>query len=996
MKLKYLVVVGIFLTVFLTYSQSKKQPLSVQNNKEHHQKSPDGFVRCSSVEYEQELQKKYPNRLKNAEFEKWINPLIKEQQQKIAAKTSKVASIISIPVVVHVIHNGDALGTGENITDAQVRSQIKVLNDDFRKMMGSRGYNTNAVGADVEIEFCLAAVDPNGNMTSGINRKELANVSFTQTEVNTLVKPTTQWDPNKYLNIWVVRLTDNTLLGYAQFPSSSQLSGLPSNGGEAATDGVVIVYHAFGSADYNDGTFILNTSYKYGRTTTHEVGHWLGLRHIWGDGDCSVDDYCNDTPVAGVENYLCPAPLNLDTCPANPGFDMIENYMDYTKDECMNIFTNDQKTRMLTVLANSPRRKELVTSATCNSDFSFSLVSDFKEVCVPNSVVYNFTYNTYLGFNKAVTFSATNLPVGVTATFNPSSAIANNTAVTLTLNGISNANIGNHLIRIAGSYEAVTKGLQAKLNIYNTSFSTITLTSPLNNATAVLSPTELKWNAIPNVKTYQVDIASNATFTTIVQTVNIAENSFKTMNLNPLTTYYWRVKPINPCGQGTFSSTFNFRTANILCRDIVATDIPKTILATGPNTVTSTLSVNELMDITNVKVKLSITHTWVEDLTISLISPKGTIITLSRENGGDGDHFTNTIFDDAATVPIASGTAPYTGSYKPDTALSNLFGESAYGNWQLKVVDGYAEDGGALLNWTLTICGVSRADADNDGIEDSRDNCPTVANNDQKDTDGDGMGDACDPDDDNDGILDINDNCPLIPNPDQKDNDNDGIGDVCDPDDDNDGVLDVNDNCPFISNTNQKDNDNDGLGDVCDPDDDNDGKLDANDNCPFIINPDQKDNDNDGLGDVCDPDDDNDGVLDTVDNCQFGSNPDQSDVDYNGIGDVCEDCNNDGIPYYIDKVICDISVTPGFSPNGDNNHDFFIIKNIQLHPNNLVQIFNRWGNKVFEAKNYKNTWDGISTEGGGGKLLPVGPYFYVITINETGVKPVTGWIYINY
>ena len=958
MNLRFILVLGILLNISFLTAQSKKQSNFQNNSNEISQKGPFGYIRCSSVENELALQKQFPNRLNNNEFEKWIAPLINEHQRKVASKELKTTGIITIPVVVHVIHNGDAIGTGENITDAQVRSQIKVLNEDFRKLLGSRGANNNPVGADTEIEFCLAAVDPSSNMTNGINRKQLTNESFSQTEVNTIVKPSTQWDPTKYLNIWTVRFTDNSLLGFAQFPSNSTLSGINTNGGEASTDGVVISFNAFGSADHNDGTFILNNSYKYGRTTTHEVGHWLGLRHIWGDDSgCEIDDYCNDTPVSADANYNCPA--SKDTCPNNPGVDMIENYMDYTRDECMNIFTQDQKTRMLTVLANSPRRKELATSSTCNSDFSFSLVSDFKEVCVPNVATYNFTYNTYFGFNQTVTFLASNLPAGVTTTFNPATATANNTNVTLTLNGISNTNLGNHQIRLTGSYGSVIKGVNVQLNIYNSIFQPINLISPANNAINIVTPRDLTWGAITNVKTYLIQIATDPLFSNIIESANVTNTNFRTKLLNPLTQYFWRVRPINPCGQGAFSSVSSFTTANIICKDFVATDIPKTILATGPNTVISTMFVNELMDLADVKVLLNISHTWASDLTISLISPKGTIIILSRENGEDhGQNYTNTIFDDFAPTSIATATTPFTGSFKPNEALNTLVNESAYGNWQLKVLDGWNEDGGSLLNWSLTLCGASKKDVDKDGIEDTVDNCPTIFNPTQSDIDKDGLGDACD-DSDSDGVFDNKDNCPFIVNPNQADIDKDGIGDMCD-DSDGDGILDVIDNCPFNSNINQNDNDND------------------------------------GIGDVCDSDDDNDKVLDVNDNCKFGPNPDQSDVNYNGIGDVCEDCNKDGTPYYIDQFICDIAVIPGFSPNGDGLHDFFIINNIELHPNNKIQIFNRWGSKVFEAKQYKNTWDGIATEGGGNKLLPAGSYFYIIELNESEAKPVTGWIYINY
>ena len=341
--------------------------------------TPSGHIRCISNEYEAYLAELNPKRATKEQFENWLAPLI--QEYKLQQQTSSQSGgIIYIPVVVHVIHNGDAYGTNENITDEQVQSQITVMTQDFRRMVGTPGYNTNSVGADTQIEFVLAKVDPNGNPTNGINRVNLCQDSWSTTAINSTVKPSTIWDPTLYMNMWSVNFTDGSLLGYAQFPDASGLPGLNTSGGAANTDGVVAGYRFFGSSDLATGNF--QAPFDKGRTMTHEVGHYLGLRHIWGDGGCTVDDFCADTPVAGAANYGCPAGTNSCTGTSYPGNDMIENYMDYTDDTCMNIFTQNQKDRMVVIMNNAARRASLKTST---KDIAIPLFANDAEVIIENS-----------------------------------------------------------------------------------------------------------------------------------------------------------------------------------------------------------------------------------------------------------------------------------------------------------------------------------------------------------------------------------------------------------------------------------------------------------------------------------------------------------------------------------------------------------------------------------------------------------------------------------
>lgn len=315
-----------------------------------------GFDRCSTVDYENYLRAKNPSRMTTEQFESWLAPLIRNAK----VEKSQNGNIITIPVVVHVIHNGQNLGVGANIVDEQVISQITVMNNDFRKLANTPGFNSDLVGADTMIQFALAKVDPNGNPTNGIDRVNLCQASWSQAQIERFVKPETIWNPTQYMNMWSINFPLNsTILGYAQFPDSD-LAGLDPIGGEAYTDGVVARYSTFGSIDYNvNNTFNLNAPYDKGRTMTHEVGHFLGLIHIWGDDTCGTD-YCADTPTAHEENYNCPT--TNPSCDNPSIYEMVRNYMDYTDDACMNIFTINQKERLNAVMNNSPRRLELKSS----------------------------------------------------------------------------------------------------------------------------------------------------------------------------------------------------------------------------------------------------------------------------------------------------------------------------------------------------------------------------------------------------------------------------------------------------------------------------------------------------------------------------------------------------------------------------------------------------------------------------------------------------------
>ncbi len=255
---------------------------------------------------------------------------------------------VTIPVVVHVVY----FNSTQNISDLQIQSQIDVLNADFRRLNADASNTPSvfqSIAADCEINFCLASQDPSGAATTGIERRQTTVNGFS---TNDNVKyynngGLNAWDRNKYLNLWVCDLSGG-LLGYAQFP-----------GGPAATDGVVCDYAYFGTVN-------ATPPFHLGRTATHEVGHWLNCYHIWGDDgtSCNGTDNVSDTPNQADENYGCPA-FPTVSCSNGPNGDMFMNYMDYTDDACMNLFTNGQKSRMQALFGAGGARAALLTSPGC-------------------------------------------------------------------------------------------------------------------------------------------------------------------------------------------------------------------------------------------------------------------------------------------------------------------------------------------------------------------------------------------------------------------------------------------------------------------------------------------------------------------------------------------------------------------------------------------------------------------------------------------------------
>ncbi|CAM4120683.1 reprolysin-like metallopeptidase [Zobellia roscoffensis] len=346
------------------------------------------------------------------------------------------------------------------------------------------------------------------------------------------------------------------------------------------------------------------------------------------------------------------------------------------------------------------------------------------EACHFDDLVIPFIYETYLGFDEEVTFEVTDAPENLGVTFAPSSVSLDGTEVNLILENTENVPEGSYSLTVSAVSASVSKEITLDLKIYDTDFPTVELTTPANNLIDAATTELLQWEENASYTSYEVHIATDSGFANLVELVTVTTNSYVPTELNNKVTYYWRVKPLNVCGEGDFSAVQEFTTIQVDCANKPARDLPLEISATERTTVISKIAFFEDLKVDDINVKLNIDHEYLEDLVVTLTSPSNTVVPLITSSCGNLKNVDATFDDDASSfVCGATAVTAIKGTVKPLGSLSSFKGESILGEWILTVVDNASRDGGVVNEFALDICveGEFRPDVDNDGVFDDGD-----------------------------------------------------------------------------------------------------------------------------------------------------------------------------------------------------------------------------------------------------------------------------------
>ena len=332
-----------------------------------------------------------------------------------------------------------------------------------------------------------------------------------------------------------------------------------------------------------------------------------------------------------------------------------------------------------------------------------------QSISAPSNAVYTVNVGSILGYTDPVTLGVSGNPAGTTTNFsvNPVTPAGSST---LTIGNTGAAAAGSSTLTVSATSTSGPKTANVALNLFTALPGAPTLNAPVNGSTGQASTPTFTWSAVAGAASYDIQVASDPGFGTIVASATglTVASYTPASSLAGDTVYYWRVRANNTCGIGPWAATSAFRTGPLVCNTYVSTDVPKAI--PDNTTVNSIVTIPDAFTITDVNVYLDqLTHTYDGDLLISILHPDTTAVVLSDSRGGSGDNFTNTVLNQEAATPIASGVAPFTGSFIPDGNLASLYGKTSSGTWTLRVADQASLDTGTLQAWRLNICGTTTA-----------------------------------------------------------------------------------------------------------------------------------------------------------------------------------------------------------------------------------------------------------------------------------------------
>lgn len=340
-------------------------------------------------------------------------------------------------------------------------------------------------------------------------------------------------------------------------------------------------------------------------------------------------------------------------------------------------------------------------------DFTINAIGgNALQTCAGTAVAKEIQFTTYMGFADNTSFTTSGQPAGTVITFN-ANPINTTGVVLMSIDNTAGAAPGVYPIVVTATAGSIVKTITLNFQLFASTFAGVNLSSPANLAGSQATSLTLSWTADANATSYDVEVATDAAFASIVATGTASSNSYAISGLSNQTDYYWRVRPTNSSCSGDFSAANQFTTGNVLCATLPSANVPLAIASTANVTVNSTLAVTENLTLTDVNVSVNITHSWVRDLTLTLISPAGTAVQLvARPCTNVALNDIIATFDDAG-IPIACANNPaVSGTVQPTQVLSAFNGQNSLGTWTLRVLDSANQDGGSIVGWSLNPCGI--------------------------------------------------------------------------------------------------------------------------------------------------------------------------------------------------------------------------------------------------------------------------------------------------